>query len=101
MKRALILALILASGTVALSGCTPFLKPDGTTGYRPDPNQIEASGQGAAIVGAATGTPWGILGGSIAAAAATAVATYLRGQNKGYDQGVLDAKGEPLPSAKK
>lgn len=99
MKRALILALILAGGTVALSGgCVPYTKADGSTGYRPDPDKIEAGGQGAAVVGASTGTPWGALGGIVVASVTSAVAAYLRGQNRGYDQGSLDA-GKPLASA--
>ena len=98
--RTLILALMLASGTVALSGCQAFQGPDGKV----DPAKVQA----AQVAAGATGSIFGPVGtavgigiagiiGAIAAAQAKKLG-IAQGKEVGYNEGSADA-GKPLPSA--
>lgn len=99
--RTLILALVLASGTVALSGCQAFQNPDGTL----NKEKTKAAGEAAAATATTFGTFFGPIGAAVGTGIAGLILAYTtkklgvaEGKEVGYNEGSADA-GKPLPSA--
>lgn len=101
MKPLLVLSLLIVSATTALSGCAGgklFQSTDPATGVSAvDPDKVAAAQSTATTFGAIFG-PIGAAVGIGLSGVIGAYAAKLKGENKGYGQGVLDSTGKPLAS---